>query len=53
MYAALWRLLPGPVWLRLLLVLALLVGVLAALATWVFPWVEEMTVREDVTIDRE
>lgn len=51
MYAALWRSLPGPWPVRLILLLALIALALWALATYVFPWVEEMTVREDVTID--
>ena len=51
MYGALWRILPGPVWVRVLILLVLAVGVLYALAAWVFPWVEAMTVRENVTID--
>ena len=40
MYGALWRVLPGPVWVRILLVLVLLVAVVFALFTWVFPWVD-------------
>lgn len=32
-----WRALPGPVWLRVLLALALFVGVMAALFHWVYP----------------
>lgn len=40
MYAALWRALPGPVWLRILIVLALAAAVLFALVAWVFPWVD-------------
>lgn len=40
MYAALWRLLPGPVWLRVLLVLVLISAVLALLANVVFPAVD-------------
>ena len=40
MYAALWRVLPGPLWLRILQVLVLIALVLFVLATWVFPWVD-------------
>ena len=40
MYAALWRVLPGPVWLRIILVLLLAAAVVFALFIWVFPWVE-------------
>ena len=51
MYAALWHVLPGPWWVRLLLVLLLLAVVLAALVTWVFPFVNEIVAPTDVTVD--
>lgn len=51
MYAALWRVLPGPVWVRILLVLVLLTAVLYVLATWVFPWVDAIVSNEEVTVD--
>lgn len=38
MYAALWRILPGPWWLRLLILLIALAAVLYALFFFVFPW---------------
>ena len=50
MYAAIWRLLPGPVWVRILLVLVLLTAVLYCLATWVFPWVDSMVNNQEVTV---
>lgn len=50
MYATIWRLLPGPVWLRILFVLILIGAALFALATWVFPWVEIMTTNQEVTV---
>ena len=34
-----WRTLPGPAWLRVLLVLILIAAIVAALFEWVFPWV--------------
>lgn len=39
MYAAIWRLLPGPVWLRFLLALLLVAGVVLVLFEWVFPMI--------------
>ena len=36
MYAALWRALPGPVWVRLLLALLALAAVVVCF-TWLFP----------------
>ena len=37
MYAALWRVLPGPTWLRLLLLLLLAFAVVLVCFEWVFP----------------
>jgi hypothetical protein len=50
MYAALWRLLPGPWWVRLLIAIVLVVAVLAALAEWVFPWVQNLVLDQNVTV---
>lgn len=52
MYGALWRLLPGPVWLRIILLLILIAVALWALVTWVFPWVETLVDNQEVTIDQ-
>ncbi|WP_166785806.1 MULTISPECIES: hypothetical protein [Cryobacterium] len=51
MYAALWRVLPGPLWLRIVLVLVLLALVLLALSTWVFPWVDSIVNNQEVTVE--
>ena len=51
MYAALWRVLPGPVWLRIVLVSVLLAAVLFALATLVFPWVDSIVNNQEVTVE--
>ena len=51
MYAALWRLLPGPLWLRVILLLIVLVAVLYSLATWVFPWVQSFIDPQEVTVE--
>lgn len=53
MYGALWRILPGPVWLRLIFVLILIVAALWALVTWGFPWVESIVNNQEVTINPE
>lgn len=42
MYGFLWRHLPGPLAVRLLIVAAVLAVVVVALFGWVFPWVEPM-----------
>lgn len=37
MYGALWRIIPGPAWFRVFILLVLLAGVLAACFLWFFP----------------
>jgi hypothetical protein len=51
MYGALWRALPGPVWLRILQLLVLLAIVLFALVEWVFPWLNTFVNVSDVTVE--
>lgn len=51
MYAAIWRILPGPTWFRVLLVLLLLAAAVYALFTWVFPAVQELIDSTDVTVE--
>ena len=51
MYGALWRVLPGPVWLRIILMLLLVVAVVFALFTWVFPWVDGLLNPINVTVE--
>jgi hypothetical protein len=51
MYAALWRVLPGPWWVRLLIVLILLVAVLYGLFFYAFPWISEMVNPQEVTVE--
>ena len=50
MYAALWRILPGPVWLRIVMLVVLLALVLGALVAWVFPWVNSLIPVPDATV---
>ncbi len=45
MYGALWRVLPGPIWVRIILVL-----LLYSLSTWVFPWVETLINNQEATV---
>ena len=40
MYGALWRVLPGPWWIRLLILLILVAAILAVCVYWVFPLVQ-------------
>ena len=50
MYAALWRLLPGPWPVRVLLLVVLAALVVALLFEVVFPWAEPLLPFNDVTV---
>ncbi|MEP6478631.1 MAG: hypothetical protein ABJB03_04520 [Rhodoglobus sp.] len=50
MYAALWRVLPGPVWVRILILVVLVAAVLAACVLWVFPYVDQFVAPTDSTV---
>jgi hypothetical protein len=50
MYAWIWRHLPGPVTVRLVIVAAVLVGVFFLLMDVVFPWVETLMPYGDVAV---
>ena len=51
MYGALWRALPGPWWIRLVIVLVLVAAVLYGLFFYVFPWVSEFVNPQEVTVE--
>ena len=51
MYGALWRVLPGPWWVRLLIVLVLIAAITTALVLWVFPAVDQLVTPQDVTVE--
>ncbi len=51
MYGALWRLMPGPAWLKVLELLVLLAIVVWALFTWGYPWISDTFVGTDPAID--
>ncbi|MGH1524772.1 hypothetical protein ACRAWC_12330 [Leifsonia sp. L25] len=50
MYGALWRILPGPVWLRIVILVILFAVVLLGLVTWVFPWVDSLLGPQEGTV---
>lgn len=50
MYAALWRVLPGPWWVRLLILLVLIAAVLYGLLFYAFPWVSQFVNPQEVTV---
>lgn len=51
MFGPLWRALPGPAWLKAIIVLAVLVGLFFLLMNVVFPWVETMVPWTDVAVE--
>ncbi|MFC8041853.1 hypothetical protein ACFUOZ_21070 [Paenarthrobacter sp. NPDC057355] len=50
MYGWMFRLLPGPLWFRVLLTLALIAGVLVLMVQFLFPWMSQFTGFTDSTI---
>jgi len=53
MYGALWRILPGPAWVRVLILVVIVAVVLAACAIWIFPWVEHTFLQEVSTVNED
>ena len=48
MYGALWRALPGPTVVRALILLVLLAGLVFALFEWVYPWINDLLMFDDL-----
>ncbi|WP_372734694.1 hypothetical protein [Nocardioides sp.] len=53
MYAALWRVLPGPTWVRILAVLVGFVAVSVVLFLFVFPVIEPLLPFDQITLEGE
>jgi hypothetical protein len=51
-YAALWHILPGPWWLRVLILIAAAAAMIAALVLWVFPIVDHLLEPQEVTVQQ-
>ena len=51
MYAALWRILPGHWWLRVLILLVVVAAILYGLFFYVFPWVSPLITPGDVDLE--
>ena len=49
MYAWIFRSLPGPFWVRTLIALVLVIGVVLLLMTYVFPWFSEFSFLSPLT----
>lgn len=52
MYAFLWRILPGPLWLRIVLAIILVGVVLLVLVMFVFPWLNTFLNANDSTVEQ-
>lgn len=50
MYGTIWRLLPGPTFVKALIALALLTGIFFLLMEVVFPWVSAQMPYNDVAV---
>ncbi|WP_028279977.1 hypothetical protein [Arthrobacter sp. H5] len=50
MYSLIFRLLPGPLWLRIIFAVLLIAAAVAALMTFVFPWLSQFNPLTDSTI---
>lgn len=51
MYGALWSILPGPWWVRVIILLVAVAVVLFCLQEWVFPFVNSLLPEQDVTVE--
>ena len=51
MYGALWRVLPGPWWVRTLILLVLFAALLVACVLWVFPVIDHFVAPTDSTVE--
>ena len=51
MYGAIWRVLPGPTWLKAVEALILALAVVAALFLWVFPAVAPLLPFDQQTVE--
>ncbi len=46
-----WRILPGPAWIRVILVLLLLAAIVVVLFQWVYPWFSVTFDIQEVTVE--
>ena len=50
MYSVLWRVLPGPHWLKIVELTVLAVVILSVCVEWVFPWIVENLIQSESTV---
>ena len=51
MYTALWRILPGSLWIKILQVVLLAVIVLSVAVEWGFPWVAATFIQPETSVE--
>lgn len=52
MYAALWRSMPGPAWLKVIIILIVVAAIIYGLFFYVFPWISPLiNPAQDVTVE--
>ena len=52
MFSLLWRFFPGPVWLRVIVLLAALAALVYAMIFYIYPWVSQLLPEPEVTINQ-
>lgn len=50
MYAALWRIIPGPLWLRIIIATAAAAAVITLLMVFVFPWIDALMTSQNSSV---
>ena len=50
MYVALWRIIPGPLWLRITITTVATAAVVTLLMVFVFPWIDAMMTSQNSSV---
>lgn len=51
MFQLLWRFVPGPVWLRIIVLLAAAAAIVYLLIAYVYPWAAQLLIVEESTVE--
>ncbi len=51
MFSLLWRFLPGPAWVRIIVLVLVAAALVWALIEWVYPWVNVQFPEQEVTVE--
>ncbi len=52
MFSLIWRFLPGPAWLRVIVILGVAAVLVYALVTWVYPYAAGLLMSEEATVSQ-